>query len=454
MIGSPRIRRATIVLGAALSLVVAGSAVALHPGSTPGSPTADLPGSPTGGPTSTLAPSSTAAPATGEGTRSPAATPRTATPTATPTPTHHPTAGSSSTASPAPPGSAPSALHVSGNHLVNSAGQVVTLHGADMSGSEFVCVQESNTSDPFGGQPEDNPATFAAMKSWGINVVRIPLNEDCWLGINGAYISGAAYQDPIIQLVDNLEADGFYVILDLHWSGPGTQEATNQNDYPDADHSPAFWSSVASTFKADPGVLFDLYNEPIGYWIANGESEWQCLWQGCEVTELMTGSNAYTSGVDWQTAGFTQLTSSIRATGAQNVIMAACMGWAEDCSDWASAYQTWSSEDANTAVSWHAYPGSGDVPSEDESGYWNPTIAPLAAKHPVIIGETGDLVTPPTPYLSLLLPWTQQHSIAGVLAWTWNAWGNPSDVLVSDMESGTPTAGEGVTYQDWLRSLG
>ena len=31
---------------------------------------------------------------------------------------------------------------------------------------------------------------------------------------------------------------------------------------PDADHSPAFWTSVANTFKSDPAVVFDLFNEP------------------------------------------------------------------------------------------------------------------------------------------------------------------------------------------------
>ena len=31
---------------------------------------------------------------------------------------------------------------------------------------------------------------------------------------------------------------------------------------PDLDHSPAFWTSVAATFKSDPGVVFDVFNEP------------------------------------------------------------------------------------------------------------------------------------------------------------------------------------------------
>src|ERR1017187_10240468 len=114
-----------------------------------------------------------------------------------------------------------SPLSVSGNHLVNASGQTVTLRGANMSGTEFVCAQNW-TADPFGGQPEDSAATFAAMKAWGINTVRIPLNEDCWLGINGVEIGGAAYQAPIIKLVRDLEAAGVYVIVDLHWNAPGT----------------------------------------------------------------------------------------------------------------------------------------------------------------------------------------------------------------------------------------
>lgn len=53
-----------------------------------------------------------------------------------------------------------------------------------------------------------------------------------------------------------------YGILDLHWTAPGSQVAFEQQPMPDQDHSPAFWSSVASTFKSKPAVVFDLFNEP------------------------------------------------------------------------------------------------------------------------------------------------------------------------------------------------
>ncbi|MGH3261032.1 MAG: cellulase family glycosylhydrolase, partial [Trebonia sp.] len=141
--------------------------------------------------------------------------------TVTPTPSPSPSTAPTPTPSPSPTSTPPPAtsllaLHRSGNQIVDSAGKAVTLRGVDMSGTEFVCAQNW-TNDPFGGQPEDSPATFAAMHSWGINAVRIPLNEDCWLGINGVQIGGGAYQAPVEKLVRDLERSGFYVILDLHW---------------------------------------------------------------------------------------------------------------------------------------------------------------------------------------------------------------------------------------------
>ena len=83
----------------------------------------------------------------------------------------------------------------------------------------------------YGGQPLDQASTYAAMQSRGVNVVRVPLNEDCWLAINGvnASAAGAAYQQAIQTEVSLIHQAGMYVILDLHWTAPGTQLALSQN---------------------------------------------------------------------------------------------------------------------------------------------------------------------------------------------------------------------------------
>ncbi len=59
------------------------------------------------------------------------------------------------------------------------------------------------------------------------------------------------------------------MILDLHWAAPGRHQATGLIPLPDAEHAPDFWRSVASEFRDDRGVLFDLYNEP-------HDVDWDC----------------------------------------------------------------------------------------------------------------------------------------------------------------------------------
>jgi endoglucanase len=79
------------------------------------------------------------------------------------------------------------------------------------------------------------------MASWHINAVRVPLNEDCWLGINGvnpAY-AGANYQFAIGTYVRALHSAGLIVILDLHGNAPGATLATGQQVMADAPTPPS-----------------------------------------------------------------------------------------------------------------------------------------------------------------------------------------------------------------------
>ena len=59
-----------------------------------------------------------------------------------------------------------------------------------------------------------------AMRSRGINAVRVPLNQACWNGesyIMPAY-AGARYRAAITAYVRLLTASGMVAILDLHWT--------------------------------------------------------------------------------------------------------------------------------------------------------------------------------------------------------------------------------------------
>jgi len=171
-------------------------------------------------------------------------------------------------------------IGVSGNQLVDQSGKTVRLLGVNRSGAEYACVEE--------GKIFDGPTDWAsikAMKSWKINSVRVPLNESCWLGINGVApnLSGTAYRTAIREYVSGLERAGLYVILDLHWAAPRRGLATGLLPLPDAEHAPDFWRSVATEYRDDRGVIFDLYNEP-------HDIDWACWASGCEVGDKYFGS--------------------------------------------------------------------------------------------------------------------------------------------------------------------
>jgi hypothetical protein len=234
-------------------------------------------------------------------------------------------------------------LHVAGNRLLDSRGSTVVLRGVNISGTEFACAQGGSAGSAgwsiFGGQPEDTPSTISAIQQWHANVVRIPLNEDCWLGINGVSVKfgGQAYRAAILKFVQDLTGAGTYVIVDLHWSAPGPALALSQQPMADEDHAPGFWTSVATTFATDANVIFDLYNEPFlyaSYFQSKNQDSWLCWLAGCTLNQYLTGGQPYTKPRSWRTAGMQEMIEVVRATGATNVVIANGLNWANDDSGW------------------------------------------------------------------------------------------------------------------------
>src|SRR5437763_12172268 len=107
---------------------------------------------------------------------------------------------------------APPAVHVRGNALVDSGGHPMRLLGVNRSGAEYACIQGWGF---FDGPVDD--ASVAAIASWHVNAVRLPLNEGCWLGLPGASatFSGAAYRRQIGDFVARLGHAGIVAGLDL-----------------------------------------------------------------------------------------------------------------------------------------------------------------------------------------------------------------------------------------------
>jgi endoglucanase len=325
------------------------------------------------------------------------------------------------------------ALHVAGNRFVTSTGQPVLLRGVNRDGTDFHCSEGRGIFDGPTG-----PASIAALLSWHINAVRLPLNEGCWLGGNPGIppaLSGAAYQTAIATYVGALTAAGIYVVLDLHKAAPGTSINTHRF-YPmaDADHAPTFWGQVATRFESDGMVLFDLYNEP-------HDISWPCWRDGGKACQGQ-------GGITYKAVGMVSLIKTIRATGAHNVLLLSATGWGNNIHDWTR----YAPRDplGNLAASWHIYTQTTDCAT---AACFTHAAGAVAQQVPVVTAEFGTDVH--GQYCGIggedvLLDWMDQHHV-NYLAWTWNVGTRTCGdlALINDWD-GTPSSPIGVLLQQHL----
>ncbi|HZL20913.1 MAG TPA: cellulase family glycosylhydrolase, partial [Polyangia bacterium] len=312
--------------------------------------------------------------------------------------------------------------------------KVIRLLGVDRPGAEYSCINGTNIFDPADGSG-NNMATITAMLAWKINAVRIPLNEDCWLSLNGvsSKASGAAYQSAILTWVNLLLQNGIYPILDLHWTENNGAKATGQQPMPDAAHGPAFWSSVAAAYANSPKVIFDLFNEP--YPDNNTDGGWSCWKNGGTCT-----------GVGYQVAGMQSLVTAVRGAGANNLILVAGIEYANDLSQW---LQNEPSDPANNlAVSWHVYPNSNYTGSHTLSM----DASAVAGMIPIVATEIGDAnctagSTDSGSFITMIMAYLDGLSPPqSYVAWSWSTDDQP--ILISNYD-GTATCG-GTTYKAHL----
>jgi hypothetical protein len=226
------------------------------------------------------------------------------------------------------------------------------------------------------------------------------------------------------------------VVLDLHWSDSNQFGKNNgQHEMPD-DHSTSFWNDVATRYKNNSAVVFDLYNEPHSI-------TWSVWRDGGTLTE---------NGISYHTPGMQGLLNTIRKTVANNVVFAEGKQFGQDLSNITKGSAlTDSSSGHGVGYEAHLYP----IAAEDNAGRDN-VVAATAAKYPLFVGEwgttlNGDQFTgTPKPdaatWTKNMLNWLDQHKYA------WTAWSlhpKTSPVLISDWNY-TPTSYYGQFVHDYL----
>ncbi|MGD9694634.1 MAG: glycoside hydrolase family 5 protein [Thermoleophilia bacterium] len=348
-------------------------------------------------------------------------------------------------------------LSVSGNRLVDtSTGAVFVPRGVNFPSFEYACFYGygySNEAGPASVGPTAAQARLIA--GWHANTVRVPLNQDCWLGDDGAPgggLTATGYRDAVAAWVARLHDAGLAVILDLHWTGPNGVPAEGQRMMAD-DRSPAFWASVAERFRDDRAVMFDAFNEPYSRFYDAGSAfplSWAC-WRdgGCAVPRQNDMSGPF-DGATFATTGMQALVAAIRGAGATQPILLGGLDYANDLREWLASRPA----DGQLVASFHNYDGQ----RCSTVACWDAEIAPVAAQVPVVAGEFGETDCSPA-HDQRWMSWADAHGV-GYLAWQWvvlapSERANPacaSLVLIEDV-AGTPAAPNGTALKAHLAAL-
>jgi hypothetical protein len=393
----------------------------------------------------------------------------------------------------APARAAAPVLHVAGNHFVDAQGRDTRLFPMHFGTGEYTCVEPvydaSRRDGIFSGPTTTTP--LAPMRAWHANAVRISLNEQCWLGVNpvrrgvppgygiapltgaaarraGARL-GARYRSAVRTVVARAHRAGLAVVFDLHWSAAGDAIAHAQWQLPDRQYSIPFWRSVARMFRSDRSVMFELFNEPTR--IPASALSWRCLRDGCRLPNACADcDDAITTNTagcgrrcptprrprgSYRTAGTQELVDAVRATGARQPILVPGRFYDNDLGRWLQYRPT--DPLGQIAATFHVYE---NLPCANEA-CWTRTVAPVAARVPVVVTEFGATMagqTEPCPgvvrFDVRFMRWADAHGVSyGGFRWTADFFHFPPPQCSYDLLAaydGTPRYGQGRAIHDHM----
>jgi hypothetical protein len=297
--------------------------------------------------------------------------------------------------------------------------------------------------DGCNGDAHFTDADVELIKSWNVNAVRIGLSQARWLGRSCDVTTYAARVDHAVEMAN---AHGLYAILDLHWNDVGGRAPCDASclrgiqPMPDAD-SIEFWRGVAARYGDNPGVVFDVFNEPS----PGGDAPWSC-WRdgGCSVTANEV------AGVTYTAVGMQPLFDTVRAAAPSSVVIVTGPDSGEDLSGVAQGYAI---SGAQLVYGVHMYAGRGYGPAD-----WLARFGSLGADHPVMVTEFGSLDCSGAESTRLLDYLDAPLADPTVrFGWGIRSWNEPGDCgypsIIADW-NGTPLGEQGLAVHDRLRTYG
>lgn len=247
-------------------------------------------------------------------------------------------------------------LHTEGNRIVDEKGEPRVLRGVNRSGFDY---------DKSGdGISEEEIAYICGQ--WQAQIIRYPFNQD-WVMRDPAYVAS------LERVVGWINKYGAYALLDLQWRNTTIKIPP----IPD-EEAIIMWRGLAEKFRNNPGVLYDIHNEPH-----------DCTW------------------AEWR-ARASQIIEAIRSVHPRALIFVGGLDWAYDLRGWENDPLPY----ANIVYSSHPYPFKG------EPWAWDKYFGNAAKKLPVFLGEFGGEESHLS-WGSQLLAYMEAKNL-GWTAWSWS----------------------------------
>lgn len=340
---------------------------------------------------------------------------------------------------------------VEDNLLVDArSGREFVPHGVNWSSFEYACAQGWGMSTLDTLVAVDARSYEAnAIAEWGANTVRLPLNQDCWLGTRGAPISdqsdartATGYRAEVAEFVDALNRAGLVVILDLHSRKRIGEPEFGNLAMPDSE-SVAFWRSVGEQFRDNPSVMFDAFNEPYSRynerqqrWVF--ELSWKCWRDGGCQAPIADDQTATVGQPTYLVQGMESIVDTIRDTGAEQPVLLSGLDYANDLSHWLE----FKPDDDQLVAAFHSY----DFKECSARDCWDDVLGRLADSVPVLTTELG--ATQPTDgYVESYLNWADERGL-GVVFWVWA--NHPTDPMSLLRDQGGKPTDYGRLARSWL----